>query len=70
MSVQKAAANYLKRELRMIPVPFGSKIPVLTGWQALRLEQEDLEQYFNGRTQNVGGLMGGTAGEFRPGAGG
>ena len=42
----------------VIPLPFMSKNPNFTGWQKLRLSEEDLDKYFNGRPQNVGILNG------------
>jgi hypothetical protein len=41
-----------------IPVPYGSKAPVLRDWPNLRLTPETLGDYFNGERQNIGSLCG------------
>ncbi|MBK9189963.1 MAG: DUF3987 domain-containing protein [Phycisphaerales bacterium] len=53
----EAARWYRSRGYAPIPVPAGSKIPVLKGWQTLRLDEPDLPQHFNG-TGNIGLLLG------------
>jgi hypothetical protein len=40
------ARAYLSRGWRVIPVPFQSKKPTITGWPALRLDEGDLAQLF------------------------
>jgi hypothetical protein len=52
-----AARWYLARGYAPIPVPAGTKVPVLKGWTDLRLAEADLPQHFNG-TGNVGVLLG------------
>jgi hypothetical protein len=52
------AAAVLLRDIHPIPVPYREKKPVTKGWQHLRLTAADLSSYFNGRAQNVGGLLG------------
>ncbi|MCC6285652.1 MAG: bifunctional DNA primase/polymerase, partial [Phycisphaerales bacterium] len=52
-----AARWYLARGYAPIPVPAGSKVPVLKGWTDLRLAEADLPQHFNG-TGNIGVLLG------------
>ncbi len=52
-----AARWYLARGYAPIPVPAGSKVPVLKGWTDLRLADADLPQHFNG-TGNIGVLLG------------
>jgi hypothetical protein len=41
-----------------VPVPHRSKNPNRRGWQALRLDADDLPANFNGRAMNVGALLG------------
>ncbi len=53
----EAARWYRSRGYAPIPVPAGSKIPVLKGWQTLRLVDADLPLHFNG-TGNIGLLVG------------
>jgi hypothetical protein len=52
-----AARWYLARGYAPIPVPAGTKVPVLKGWTDLRLAEADLPQHFNGMG-NVGVLLG------------
>jgi len=52
-----AARWYLARGYAPIPVPAGSKAPVIKGWSELRLAEADLPQHFNG-TGNIGVLLG------------
>lgn len=58
MSARQVAGDYLARAWQPIPVPFGSKKPVIPKWQELRLSTAGLDKHFNGRTQNVGTLLG------------
>ena len=53
----EAARWYRSRGYAPIPVPAGSKVPVLKGWQTLRLADTDLPHHFNG-TGNIGLLLG------------
>lgn len=52
-----AARWYLARGYAPIPVPAGSKVPVLKGWTDLRLADADLPRHFKG-TGNIGVLLG------------
>ncbi len=52
-----AARWYLARGFAPIPVPAGSKVPVLKGWTDMRLAEADLPRHFNG-TGNIGVLLG------------
>lgn len=62
MTVVSAARDYLARGWAVIPVPFRSKAPTLTGWQRLRLQEADLPTHFNGQPSNVGALLGAPSG--------
>jgi len=57
----EAARWYRSRGYAPIPVPAGSKVPVLKGWQTLRLADADLPLHFNG-TGNIGLLVGAPSG--------
>ncbi|WP_427365893.1 phage/plasmid primase, P4 family [Candidatus Caldatribacterium saccharofermentans] len=57
VSTLEIAKEYLKRGWRPIPVPPKEKAPRIPGWQNLRLNAEDLPQYFNGGG-NLGILLG------------
>ena len=58
MSTREYAKNYLDKNLAVIPIPAGKKGPVLRDWQNLRIQPEDIPQYFNGHPQNIGILLG------------
>src|SRR4051794_16710600 len=58
MSTREFAKKYLDRNLAVIPIPAGQKGPVLPDWQKLRIQPEDVPQYFNGKPQNLGVLLG------------
>ena len=54
---RKAASGYIKRGVSVIPVPDGEKNPGRPGWEALRITEEEIPDYWcNG--QNVGVLCG------------
>ncbi len=53
-----AARSYAERGWCVIPVPFRSKNPNRKGWEQLRITPESVDQYFNGKPQNVGVLLG------------
>jgi len=52
-----AARWYRSRGYALIPVPASTKVPVLAGWQELRLTDDDLPRHFNGNG-NLGLLLG------------
>jgi Bifunctional DNA primase/polymerase, N-terminal len=54
----EAARQWTERGYSVVPVLFRSKKPVITGWQKLRLETEELPKYFNGTPKNIGVLLG------------
>src|SRR5919112_1611684 len=54
---RRAAAALIRRGVAVIPVPAGEKNPGRPGWEALRITEEDIPDYWtNG--QNVGVLCG------------
>jgi hypothetical protein len=57
-SVLLAAKRYRDRGWAVIPVPYRTKKPVITGWERLRLSDHQLGHYFGGRPQNIGVLLG------------
>ncbi|MGP1272709.1 MAG: bifunctional DNA primase/polymerase [Phycisphaerales bacterium] len=56
-SLLDAARWYHARGYAPIPLPAGEKKPVIRGWNALRLSEDDLPLHFNG-TGNIGLLLG------------
>jgi hypothetical protein len=63
-SALEIAQAYHRRGWQPVPVPARSKNPGFTGWQKLRLSEEDLPKRFNanGQRQNVGILLGAPSG--------
>jgi hypothetical protein len=61
MSALDAARECLRRGWPVLPVPYGTKIPVIKNWPALRLTEADLEKYFSGDT-NIGLILGEASG--------
>jgi hypothetical protein len=57
-----AAERYVRRGFAVVPIPHGKKSPVLESWEGLRLTPEKLPEYFNGKPQNVGLLLGDPSG--------
>ncbi|HAG10102.1 MAG TPA: hypothetical protein DCK76_01610 [Desulfotomaculum sp.] len=55
--VLQAAYEYLQRDWKIVPIPKGSKAPIIPGWQNIRLIEEELPGYFP-QGQNVGVLQG------------
>ncbi|PQO28512.1 hypothetical protein DTL21_28340 [Bremerella cremea] len=53
-----AALEYIQRGWSVVPIPYRSKNPGFTGWQKVRITQEELGKYFDRSRQNVGVLMG------------
>jgi hypothetical protein len=59
---RRAAAALIRRGVAVIPVPAGEKNPGRPGWEALRITEEDIPDYWtNG--QNVGLLCGEPSGD-------
>ena len=62
MSALETARSYIQRGWNPVPVPDKSKKPIGEGWQKRIIDETNVEQFFNGRPQNVGVLMGPTSG--------
>ena len=58
-----SARAYLEQGRRPIPVPKGSKAPIIEGWQTLHLGLDDLPRYFS-NGQNIGILNGQPSGDL------
>jgi hypothetical protein len=54
---RRAAAALIRRGVAVIPVPAGSKKPILEGWEALEISEEEIPGYWN-NGQNLGVLCG------------
>ena len=58
MTPLDAAITWIQKGFSPVPVPHGSKRPVLKEWQRLEITIEGASQYFNGASQNIGVLLG------------
>ena len=58
MTTLEAASHYLERGLLPLPIPTREKKPNLDAWPSLRLTNQDLPKYFNGKPSNVGLILG------------
>jgi hypothetical protein len=54
----QAAEQYCDARFHPVPVPDRCKGPVINGWQNLRLGRDDISNYFDGRSMNIGILLG------------
>ena len=55
----KAARDYLARGFAIIPIPLGSKGPIIKGWQKLVIDESNVDKYFpKGTRVNIGVLLG------------
>jgi len=61
MNALEAAREYRRRGWRIVPIPAGSKAPVVDGWPDLVIPAEDLERHF-GADQNIGIRLGAVSG--------
>ena len=61
-TVPTAARDYIKRGMAPIPVPLRSKGPALNGWQHLRLTEDEVPNYFDGKPSNIGLILGSASG--------
>lgn len=57
-----AARLYLQRGWRIVPIPPHQKAPRLSGWQNLRLTEDELELYLPTDSPNLGVLLGSPSG--------
>jgi hypothetical protein len=64
MSALRAAEGYVRRGFAVVPVPHGKKGPIFKGWERLRLTIEELPQHFDGKSQNVGLILGKASGDL------
>jgi len=52
-----AAREFIDNGWSVVPTPKGSKAPVITGWQYLRIKKGEVEKYFL-IDSNIGLLLG------------
>lgn len=61
--VENTILLYLARGWKVVPIPKGTKAPLLPRWQELRLTADELPQHFN-NGQNIGVLLGEPSGNL------
>lgn len=54
----KEAIDYINEGLNPIPIPLKQKAPNITNWQKLKINNSNVEQYFNGQPSNIGVVLG------------
>lgn len=57
-SLDLAREAIVQRRIAVVPIPDRKKKPVIVGWQNLRITAETASEYFNGRKQNLGAILG------------
>ena len=57
-AILEIALNYKRRGWQPIPIAHRSKNPNFSGWQNFTATEKDLPNYFNGKPQNIGVLLG------------
>jgi len=55
------ARSYIKRSWNPVPIPHGDKQPSDKGWQDRVIDEASAQQYFNGKAQNIGVILGPTS---------
>lgn len=58
MKPLEVALGYIGRGWSPVPIPHRKKGPIVVQWQKLRITEETAPQYFNGKPQNIGVLLG------------
>ena len=54
----KEAIDYINEGLNPIPIPLKQKAPNIPNWQKLKVNNSNVEQYFNGQPSNIGVVLG------------
>jgi predicted P-loop ATPase len=57
-SAAEAALWYIEQGIFPVPVAYRGKNPPGNDWQKLRIDAASVPQYFNGKQQNIGALLG------------
>ncbi|MDP9484434.1 MAG: phage/plasmid primase, P4 family [Actinomycetota bacterium] len=60
----RAALDYRRRGLRVVPVKFRDKAPVLDGWQNSDLDEAEIRADFEGVPRNIGLILGEVSGDL------
>lgn len=57
-TVKHIAKDYLRKGWKPIPIPFGQKRPILTGWSKADVNEAFIDNTFGDNKQNIGVLLG------------
>ena len=57
-TILEIACKYIDQGWSIIPVGYKTKGDLPKGWPDIRINRNNLPQYFNGQPQNIGGLLG------------
>jgi P4 family phage/plasmid primase-like protien len=57
-NINEVVSDYIDRGWYPVPAPYKQKGPNIQNWQDLRINTDNLQEYFNGNQQNVGILLG------------
>lgn len=57
-STAAEALKLIELGMSPLPVPYGEKRPIITGWPALRIGKNDVADHFNSSRQNIGVILG------------
>ncbi len=50
--------GHIREGIRPIPIPYRQKKPVIKEWQKLVITEENIGQFFNGESMNIGAILG------------
>ena len=57
MTTQEKAREYLAKGWEVVPMPKGTKTPLIKEWDKLKITEQELPEYFN-NGQNIGVKLG------------
>ena len=57
MTTQKKAKQYLSKDWKVLPIPKGSKAPIIKDWPGVNITEEELFKYFSD-SENIGVKLG------------
>ena len=60
----RVARAWIRKGRAVIPVPYGKKKPILENWSSLRVNDDSVDEFFNGKQQNIGLLLGEPSGDL------
>ena len=58
LSPVEIAKDYIRRGWSPVPVPFRAKFPPITGWQNLRVTDNNVDDHFDDHPSNIGVILG------------